>query len=427
MKTVLCVSPHFPPANTPDMQRLRQSLPYFEDLGWRPVVFTVDPAWVECELDPLLLETLPNDLEIHQVHAIDAEKSRKFGIGNLGLRCYRSLKAAVDGYLKQNQVDLIYFSTTVFSVLALGPSWKKRFGTPFVIDMQDPWRNDYYFQQTRIRLSWKYRAYHLMNSVQEALTIPHASGLVSVSQGYIDELKQRYPAIAELPSLVQPFTVLERDFDIAAKLDPVKLQTGSRNIVYIGRGGKDLTIAVTALLKAVKDINQGGGDDARLRCYFIGTSYAPKGQGVKTIEPIARSLGIESDVVELTDRVSYFQALSTLKAADLLFAPGSDDERYTASKILPNLMAGKPLVSIFHEKSLVNSLLRELRLPHVVFNRESNLEELSSQVRSLINQLRENANRGVALPEEWTSKGAAARQVELFDEAICPALSVPPQ
>lgn len=41
MKRVLIISPHFPPINAPDMQRVRMSLPYYKDMGWGvPIVTT---------------------------------------------------------------------------------------------------------------------------------------------------------------------------------------------------------------------------------------------------------------------------------------------------------------------------------------------------------------------------------------------------
>ncbi len=34
MKRVLIISPHFPPINAPDCQRVRMSLPYYRRYGW---------------------------------------------------------------------------------------------------------------------------------------------------------------------------------------------------------------------------------------------------------------------------------------------------------------------------------------------------------------------------------------------------------
>ena len=66
MKTrrrVLIVSPHFPPTNAPDMQRVRMSLPHFREFGWDPHVLTVGDAG-DTPVDPLLSATVPADVEV---------------------------------------------------------------------------------------------------------------------------------------------------------------------------------------------------------------------------------------------------------------------------------------------------------------------------------------------------------------------------
>jgi hypothetical protein len=55
---VLIVSPHFPPTNAPDMQRVRMSLPHFHKFGWRASVLAVAPDPDDL-VEPLLLDTIP--------------------------------------------------------------------------------------------------------------------------------------------------------------------------------------------------------------------------------------------------------------------------------------------------------------------------------------------------------------------------------
>src|SRR3954467_10454229 len=113
MKRVLIISPHFPPVNAADMHRVRQSLPYFRQMGWEPVVITVDEKYVEAySLDHLLGETIPNDIEIHKVKAFDVNKSRKFGLGSLSMRAYYYMLKKGDELLRSRKFDLVYFSTT---------------------------------------------------------------------------------------------------------------------------------------------------------------------------------------------------------------------------------------------------------------------------------------------------------------------------
>ena len=56
MKNVLIISPHFPPVNAPDMQRVRMALPYLKENDWNPIVVAVDEKYVEGFRDTLLNE-----------------------------------------------------------------------------------------------------------------------------------------------------------------------------------------------------------------------------------------------------------------------------------------------------------------------------------------------------------------------------------
>lgn len=151
MRRVLIVSPHFPPTNAPDHQRVRMSLPYFRESGWEPVVLAVDAAGVVGLPDPLLAQTLPTDVPVHRVSALPVSLTRLAGLGNVAYRAWFQLKSAGDRLLREGQFDLVYFSTTQFVVTALGRRWQERFGVPFVVDVQDPWRTDYYERPGRHR------------------------------------------------------------------------------------------------------------------------------------------------------------------------------------------------------------------------------------------------------------------------------------
>ena len=41
IRRLLIVSPHFPPLNAPDHQRVRMSLPHYAACGWEPVVLCI--------------------------------------------------------------------------------------------------------------------------------------------------------------------------------------------------------------------------------------------------------------------------------------------------------------------------------------------------------------------------------------------------
>lgn len=343
------------------MQRVRMSMPYFADFGWQAEVVMVDEQYSDMIKDELLTKSLPADLKIHKVKALSKSLTSKFGLGGLALRSIWFYKQKVDQLLKKEKFDLVYFSTTQFPVCILGAHWKKKFGVPYVIDMQDPWHSEYYQGKPKNEQPPKYWFSYRLNKYLEPIAMRRVGGLVSVSESYINDLKTRYPTIASIPSSVITFGYFEPDMDIALKnRDKFSslLSAGYKNLVYVGRGGIDMQKAVKPVFHALKQFITSY-PEARLKLYFIGTSYAPAGAGIATILPLAKQMGVEDSVIEITDRITYYHALVTLQQADALFIPGSDDPNYTASKIYPYLLAKKPLLAIFNPKS---PALNELKL-----------------------------------------------------------------
>src|ERR1700722_13889095 len=109
MKRVLILSPHFPPINAPDMQRVRMSLPFYRENGWDPVVLAVGEPWQDGVREPELLATLPADIRVIYVRALPQRLSRLFGIGNLGLRSWIFLLWHGTQLLRREKFDLVFF------------------------------------------------------------------------------------------------------------------------------------------------------------------------------------------------------------------------------------------------------------------------------------------------------------------------------
>jgi hypothetical protein len=71
-RDVLIVSPNFPPINAPDHQRIRTSLPYLDQYGWRAAVLAVCPSFVEASTDAELLRTVPPGTNVYWTKALPA-------------------------------------------------------------------------------------------------------------------------------------------------------------------------------------------------------------------------------------------------------------------------------------------------------------------------------------------------------------------
>ncbi len=424
MKRVLIISPYFPPCNAADMQRVRMSLPWFKGFDWEAEVVAVDPKYADVAKDELLAESVPGDIKVHYVKALNKKATSKLGLGSIALRSLYYYRKKVNQLLRENKFDLIYFSTTQFPVCILGAYWKRKFNIPYVIDMQDPWHSDYYQDKPKHQRPPKHWFSYRLNGYLEPIAMRKVDGLISVSPDYIDEIRSRYAETKNIPASTITFGAMADDFRIAAnhEKDFSQLLTpGFTNIVYIGRGGNDMHGAITPLFKALKNslTNNPGAFD-KLKIYFVGTSYAPAGQGVPSIMPLAVQFGVEANIVEITDRISYFHTLSVLNKADALFIPGSDDPRYTASKMFPYLLTGKPMLAVLNSKSPAHAVLQEFDAKYVYKYDADNtiVDDITAFLLNVVTNAFTKQEYNTAAIKKYSAEKLTHEQCKLFNEAI---------
>jgi Glycosyl transferase 4-like domain len=423
LRRLLIVAPHFPPVNAPDMHRVRMSLAHYRSFGWDPIVLTVDAARQPEPTDALLVETIPSDVAIIRTGALPLAFTRLFGVGNVAIRAYAPLRAAGLRIIRDAQIDLVFFSTTMFLCMPLGRVWRRKTKTPFVVDLQDPWASDY--QSHDGAGPPKYGLARRVHARLEPWTMKRASGIVAVSPAYIDTIRRRYPWIAEEACATIPFGVALEDFAAAARTQPaVSREPLQLTGVYVGAGGPAMATALRILFAAVRRLHT---IDARLaeklRLAFIGTDYAPAGRGKKTVEPLAAEAGVSAQVTEQTDRVPYFVALQTLRAANFVLLIGSDDAQYTASKAGPCLASRRPIVAILHADSPGVALLKQSQHTILVtFRSGVDIDPASETLAAAFPQVAELASRELdvdaGLLEPYTAKALTARQCALFDRVI---------
>ena len=407
------------------MQRIRMSLPYFKQFGWNAEVVTVEACYSEMVKDDLLTQSLPADVKIYQVKALSKSITAKFGLGSLGLRSLWYYRKKVDALLKAQKYDLIYFSTTQFPVCILGARWKKRFGVPYVIDMQDPWHSEYYQDKPKHQRPKKYWFSYKLHKYLEPKAMKQVDGLVSVSAAYISDLKHRYSWLKDIPAATITFGAFRPDIIIAADnrdIFEAILQKGFFNIVYVGRGGADMHKAIAPIFEALNiGLERSPVLFGKLKFYFIGTSYAPEGSGSLTILPLARKYGVAGSVYELPDRITYYHALSTLQQADALFVPGSDDPKYSASKIYPYLLTQKPLLAIFNEKSNAVAAIKECTEDAKVLTFNSR----GAAPLQVVYKILDDWSKGIFKPiklsgdfDKYNAENLTEKQTDLFNLAI---------
>ncbi|WP_316759906.1 hypothetical protein [Pedobacter aquatilis] len=426
MKKALIISPYFAPSNAADMQRVRMSLPFFKDFDWEVEVIAVKEEYTDAVFDYLLIESVPKEIKIHYVNALPKNWTRKFGLGSIALRSIWFYKNYVNKLLKEFSFDLVYFSTTQFPVCILGPYWKKKYRIPYIIDMQDPWFTNYYEDKPKNKRPKKYWFSYRLDKYLEPIAMKDVDGLITVSDAYIKDLVFRYPELSYVPSATITFGGFKKDLEIASQhRTELKLAFENHNsykhIVYVGRGGYDMQKAVSILLKAFKQcLKEDSEKFEKIRFHFIGTSYAPLGSGQKTLYSVAEKLGVGKFVTEQTDRISFYESIHNLQLADALFIPGHEKPAYTASKIYPYIMTGKPILSIFNMKSSAAQTLIDCNAGFVadILDFKQAIKTTKTFLNALINDQLPKQDINWQEFEQYRARATTKKQCDVFDKVI---------
>ena len=256
-RRVLLVTGSYAPTMIADMQRARQLAWELPEAGWGVEILCpgIDYQPPSCN-DADSAEFFSPAAEVHAVPQSAAAFFRVFGIGNIGLRALVPLYFAGRKLLAARRFDLIYFSTAQFPLFLLGPSWRRRFKIPYVLDLHDPIDSDV----AAAPGGWKRRASRFFSRLIERRAVAAASGLIAVSPHYLALMQSRY-AERRLPWLKPdrqaaiPFAVLPRDLEEAGAASP-GIAGAAKRIVYVGTGGAVMARSFRLLCAALAELRR---------------------------------------------------------------------------------------------------------------------------------------------------------------------------
>lgn len=353
-KTVIIVSPHFPPNSLASVHRVRHLAKHLPHYGWRPIVVRVRDEFYTEQLDPVLAALLPKELEEVRTRALNTKLARLIGIGDIGLRAFFSIAAAIDRLVINENPEAVLITGAPFYPMLLSRRIQRRYCIPVVLDFQDPWVSA--FGATQPRWS-KAGIAHLLGVALEPVALKNASFITSVSDIQNDEMRARHPWLDAASMAAIPIGGDPEDYSSLNKGDTHN--DGTVTLRYIGafwpRAEDNFRLffrGVAAFRKANPSLSR------RLRLEFVGTySGVPREDVPRPIARIANEEGVGSLVVERPQRVPFTEALSLMACADRLLLIGSDEPHYTASKIFPALMSGRPFLSLYHAHSSAHAIL----------------------------------------------------------------------
>jgi glycosyltransferase involved in cell wall biosynthesis len=396
MRRLLIVSPHFCPVNTPDMQRVRMSLPRFVERGWEVTVLTVDDPTPTAPLDEDLARTVPTAVEVVRAYCFPRGLTRLVGIGNVALRALPFIFAIGCRLLAARRYDVVCFSTTMFGVLPMGRIWRALYGVPYVVDLQDPWVTDFYDRPGAPPPpgGWKYRIVSAAARILEDWTLRRASHVISVSPAYLTDLQARYRWFNMSAATVLPFGAPLRDFRLlragSTSPDPAR-------IVYVGRLGDIMLPALRVFFTGIALARERGH---AVRAEFLGTAYAPPPHAMPTTPALAAETGVTQIVHEQTSRIGYLDSLRAMRGAGVNLVLGSTDAGYMPSKFPACLASGRPLLIVAAEGSALVERARALSLPGLVAFAPGGEPIAAAAVAAFLGDLRRNpdSRQGRARP-----------------------------
>ena len=427
MKRLLILAPAFPPHPSPATHRARFLANHAGKLGWTVEVAAVRPEDYVEPLDEQLAQILPHGLRVTHSHAWSARWTRRIGVGDLGLRSLVPLSRVAREICRVRRPDLVFVSGPPCYTFLLAARLRREFGIPYVLDYTDPWVHPLPPESDRPtrKAYWANR----LALALEPRVVRSASHLLAVSDATHDGVRRRHPEIPAARFSAIPFGFEPDDF-LAARAtgasNPVfSPSDGLRHVVYVGAVPPSMIETVRAVLSAVGLLVQRSPAlGAKLRLHFVGTSYDPfASEGLVT--RIAREAGLEGLVSERTARVPYTSALRVLGDADVILALGSVDHHYTASKIFNCILAGRPLVTVFHERSPVVDFVRRTRAGRLISygddrRAESRAPEIASALEAALDRPpgSDGEPRDLSPLYEFSAESMTRRILEICDRVV---------
>jgi hypothetical protein len=425
LKSILLITPHYPPSNLAAVHRSRLFAKHLPALGWNPIILTVDENYYEEVLDWKLHQLLPKDQRIEKVSAFKVTKPRL--IGDIGLRGYFQLRRRALELIRSEKIDFVYIPIPSFYMALLGPYLFKKTGVPYGIDYIDPWVHVFPGSDKIFSRHWFTTQ---LAKFLEPIAVKHASLITGVSEGYYKPVLERNPHLeTQALTAAMPYGGEESDHDFirsrgkehtspplpsAGKLNSSTLSTSSTpstcKLIY---AGAMLPKAYKPLEEIFKALSQLQPSSLRLASSTLQLIVSPQPSSDKlnlpqppstslnllqppqplqplqlnfigtlgTIKPFAEQYNLwGSAVLEHPDRIPYLDVLSRLDAADAVFILGSTEPHYTPSKVYQAVLSGKPILAVLHEASTAVKVLRESMAGIVVTMKgEEDLDTLSAR------------------------------------------------
>jgi hypothetical protein len=311
----------------------------------------------------MLASLIPEAVEQVRTGAVPAKLARLVGVGDIGIRSFFAIRSAITAIAQSRPLDAVLITGSPFYPMLLAGFIREQLDLPVILDFQDPWVS----AEGATRNLWtKGRLAYQLATMLEPQAVCQAAFITSVSEVQNAEMVSRYPWLDDKWMAAIPIGGDPDDYETLRAMSltdqSICLSPQKINLCYVGTFLPRASEVVRVLFRAARCLRERNPELARrLNFVFVGTSNQPKTAGGEEnyrVTPIAIEEGVGDLLIEFPERVPFLEALSINANAHALLLLGSDEPHYTASKIYPALMSGRPWISIFHERSSSHRILR---------------------------------------------------------------------
>lgn len=360
MKQILIIAYYFPPSGGSGVQRVLKFAKYLPENGWQPTILTVDPAYAAYpDHDESLVEDVPKDIKVVRTRSWDPysfyarlqgrrkqdmigtgfvrEPANKGRISRLALWLRANLflpdarvgwvpfaAPAAGRLIRKERYHALLTSGPPHSVHLVGRRLRRRFGVPWVVDMRDPWTDQWPNQvmpQTRLARQ--------VDAMFERSVLKEADAVVSVSDGVGEGLQTKAP--------IKRYETITNGFD-SADIPPttwVRREDESFTLTYVGTlyGPRHVPALVQALANVARE--------RRVRVQFVGRVD-------EAVLQAYREAGL-GEILHVVPYVPHAEAIGYMRVANVLLViidRVAHNRGIAPAKMYEYLALGKPILCI---------------------------------------------------------------------------------
>lgn len=359
----------------PPAQRIRLLVTHLESAGWTPTIFTVDSKFREDQPDEWMTQIAGGAFKKIEVFCLKSTLTRKFGVGDLGLRMYWGLRKEMLRQIKIKRPDFVLYPVPPWYIMIMAPGIHQLTKIPYAIDFIDPWVHKIHPNNLKARVSqW------LARKLEKKILLKSCA-IFAVSQGILDDLCYRYPELKSKPLIPLPYGVEPSDYD-TIKPDRQKVPNHVVLIRYVGAISVAMLPVVETLIQALTTLQS----HTPIQVEFIGTNYAAGAMAIPVLKDIVQQYHAQSFIYEMPERVGYKKALELSKGADLQLLIGDITPYYAASKLMGMVTSGYPFFAFVHQGSFPDQFLTEIEFENKITFTRGTLSD-SQLILKLADQL----------------------------------------